>query len=484
VVKTPARVDIVRESVLTFLYDSGDKVAAFAAFVFFANYFTTADFGAAYTVIGASMMAGGVPKSVGVAVQKRVSEDTRSYERYFVASILVLAVFAVVAAVAGVVVGRLFLDRYRVLTAAGVVHAVTRPFLYIVERTYDGVGSPGAAAGLDFVDGVLTAALRFVLILGLGMGEEGLLYSGAVSAVAVGGVAYLRRFGVPRARPGGETLADLFSFSRWAVVARISNNVYVNAPVVLAGLLLSPGFVSFLKAAQTLVSPGRLPGRSVTKSIFVQVSGNVERDDDVLSPVQKGVDVASVVALPLAVGGAIVGDAVMVTLYGESYAGSAPVLVAVAVGLVFETQGQVFVSALSGSDNVDRVARANLAAAVGFVPLYAGTMVFAGPTAFLVAFALSYFLRTVALRRYADETVLDTGRVDLRFVGEQALAAAAMGLVVWPVARGVAVRSWVDLVAPLGVGGVAYFGVLFLLSARFRSIATTVAERFVPQYQR
>jgi O-antigen/teichoic acid export membrane protein len=472
-----ANVDFIRESIITLLSDSLDKIAAFVAFVYFANYFSTEAFGAAYTVIGMSMMAGSVPKAIGVAVSKRVSEDTTAHDRYFVIGLGSILGFAVLAAAVVAVATRLFDSPLEGLALAGLAHLSARPVLYHVERVFDGVGQTGAAASLDFVDGVLTSVLRFGLILGLGMGAEGLLYSGALSAVGVGAVAYGTRFGFPTTPPTRAAVHDIKGFASWTVLTRIGGEVFHNAPVVLAGTLVSPTLASWLKSAQTLVMPSLMPVRSVVKSVFVQVSGDMERGGVGLDPIQNGIDVASILALPLLGGALVMGDALMVTIFGGGYGGSGYVLAAVGAAIAWQSQGRILTSVLSGADNPDATAATNAVHAVVYVALYAGALLTTGTTAFLVLLVVAYATWAGTSYWFLDRRVLDTSRLSWRFVGEQAVSGGVMALVVAGLWTQVTVRSWVDLVAPIGVGGVVYGIVLFAISSRSRTILRSILRR-------
>ena len=472
-----ADLDIVREAIVTFLSDSGDKLVAFVAFVFFANYFSTDAFGAAYTVIGISAVAGSASKAAGSAVSKRVSEDTRAHDRFFLLGLGAHAGYALaVAAVVLLAVETVSL-RFETFALAGVVHLSARPVLFLVERTYDGVGETGAAATLDFVDGVLTAGLRFLFVLGLGWGVEALLWSAALSALLVSTGAYLGRFGLPTTPPTRADLRSISEFTGPSLVARVGNAAYTNAPTVLAGTLLSPTVASFVKSARTLTQPAQLPVRSVVNSVQVQVSGNAERDESLTRPVQHGVDIAGVFALPLAAGGVALGDTVMVTAFGSGYANTAPVLVAVTVGTVFETYARILGSSLAGADHPGQVARANALQAAVFAPAYALAAWAGGVPAFLVVIVVASVVRLTVLASLTDRHVVDLTTLSVRFPLEQALATVVMFVTVLLLNRVVSVGSWTDLVLIVGSGGAVYGTTLLLGSSRCRSIVRTVLDR-------
>lgn len=471
-----ANVDIVRESIISFLSDSLDKLAAFIAFVYFANYFSTTDFGVAYTVIGMSMMAMSVPKAVGVAVSKRVSEDINARDRLFVLGTGATLVFGFIAAVAALGAATLFDSRFEVLALAAVVHVSSRPFLFIVERIFDGVGSPGFAASLDFVDGVLTAVLRFVLILGLGFGASGLLYSGAISAVVVGGGAYLWRCGVPVARPTTEDVRSVREFGVWSVISRISGSAFQNFPTVIAGTFISPTFASWVRSALTLVQPSTIPTRSVIKSIFVQVSGDTERGERDVTPLQNGVDVTSVLAIPILAGAAVLGEPLMVTMYGEGYAGSGFVLVGVAAFTVFDTQCRVLLSTLNGSDNPDTVARANSYNAIAWGLLLLAIATMLPVEAFVVALVLAYASWMATNYWYLRDRVPVSSEVEWRFVAEQLAAAGIMAAGAWAVRRIIDYGPRVELGISILTGAVLYGTILIGISQRGRRIVRSVLD--------
>lgn len=476
--KTPADVDFVRESIITFLWDSLDKIVAFIAFVYFANYFTTTSFGAAYTVIGISMMASSVPNSVAIAIQKRVSEDTADHERFFIFGIILLITYALFVGGLAMGAGAVTTSQFEYLTLAGITHLVGRPFLFHVERLFDGVGFPGAAAGLDFADGLLTAALRFLFILGFGMGAEGLLYSAAVSGLVIGLAAYFGRFGIPRQQPSTTAFQDIKEFSSFTLLSRVSSQVFQNSAVVLTGTLISPTFASYIKSAKNLIEPARIPVRSVIKSIFVKVSAGTERGDLSTQPIQNGIDVASVFAIPLAIGAVVIGDEVMVTIYGTGYAASGYVLVAVSFAFVFDAFTKIAFSTLNGSNNPDLAAHSSVLTMILSIPVFTITILLGGDVAFLVVLVISYAFRLGLFLRNIGETLTPLSALSWRFVVDQFLAAICMGALVALLTRRVAITSWIDLIAVVGFGVICYGLVLLVISAQGRQIAETVFEKF------
>lgn len=472
--KKPAEVDLVREALITFLWDSLDKLVAFVAFVYFANYFTTSAFGAAYTVIGISLLMGSVPNAVAIAIQKRVSEDTTDHERFFVFGAALVSGYALLLGGIAIALGSVIDVQFEHLTLAAVVHLVGRPFLFHVERIFDGVGSPGFAAGLEFVDGLLTAVLRFVFILGFGMGSEGILYSAAASGLGVGLVGYLWNFSVPTRLPSMTAFHDVKRFSSWTLISRIGNEVFVNAPVVLTGTLISPTFASYVKSAKNLIEPARIPVKSVITSIFVEISAAVEQDGDFIQPIQNGVDVASVFAIPLAVGALILGNDVMVTIYGAGYAGSGYVLVAVSTAFVFGAFSKVMTSSLNGSNHPNFVAITSASSAIVALPTFTLAILLFGAEAFLIALILCYAFRLVLLSRYVTQKLVSVLAVSWRFVGDQVVAAFCMGMFVIGVRTQMDISSWLGLFLVVALGSAFYGLVLLVISAQGRRIVATI----------
>lgn len=475
--KRPAELDLIRESIITFLWDSLDKIVAFIAFVYFANYFTTTSFGSAYTVIGISVMASSVPNSIAIAIQKRVSEDTSDQERFFSLGSIIILGYTLLAG--GITIGLISATetQFEYLALAGLTHLTGRPFLFHVERLFDGVGSPGTAAGLDFVDGILTSLLRFLFILGLGMGSEGLLYSAAVSGIIVGLVAYFWEFGLPTQRPTLSAFYDVKQFSGWMLIARVGNEMFENAAVVLAGTLISPSFASYIKSAKNLVEPARIPVRSVIKPIFVQISTATESGDELLQPFQNGIDVATVFAIPLAVGALVLGDEIMVTIYGGGYAGSGYVLFAVSSAFIFGSLSKICTSVLSGSNNPHLVAFAGILTPVVSIPIFILAATLSGESIFLTTLILFYSFRLSLLLKYINKNIVDLSSVSWRFIADQLVSSTCMGGILFITLRYVMVDSWIILITIVSIGALFYSLVLFGISAQGRRIAQTISNK-------
>lgn len=469
-----ANVNIIRESLITFLSDSLDKIAAFVAFVYFANYFSTGEFGAAYTVIGMSMMAASVPKAIGVAVSKRVSEDISSRDRIFLIGAVATVGFGMIVGLGGYLTVILLGTRFDMLILPAVVHLTTRPFLFIVERVFDGLGKTGFSASLEFVDGVLTAVLRFVLILGFGFGAEGLLYSAAISAVFVGSIAYLWRCGIPTDHPTVDDIHSVQEFSSRTIVSRISAEAFHNFPTVIAGTFISPTFASWVRSALTLAQPGKIPTRSVIQSIFVQVSGDTTRGERDATPIQNGIDVTSILAVPILAGAAVLGDSLMVTMYGEGYGGSGFVLVGITAVTVLDSQSRVMLSTLNGSDNPDAVARANTYNALLWGVLLLAIAIIFPPIAFVAALVVAYTTWMVTNYWFLTERVISGSDLEWRFVAEQLVAAAVMAGGVWLLRQLFDYGHRVNLALAIVIGAALYGVVLIGISQRGKRIVRSI----------
>jgi O-antigen/teichoic acid export membrane protein len=246
---------------------------------------------------------------------------------------------------------------------------------------------------------------------------------------------------------------------------------------VLAGTLVSPTLASWLKSAQTLVMPSLMPVRSVVKSVFVQVSGDMERGTLDVVPVQNGIDVASIVALPLFAGSLVLGDALMVTVFGAGYGGSGFVLAAVAAAMVWQSQGRILTTVLNGSDNPDAAAMTNVSHALVYPALFAVAFLVADTAAFLSLLVVAYATWTGTAYRLLGRRALDTGRLSWRFVAEQTASAGVMAVLVAGLWTQVTVHSWIDLVAPIGAGGLCYGLLLLTISTRARSILNNILKR-------
>lgn len=479
--KTPAEIDFIHESLITVLSGSLDKIVAFIAFVYFANYFSTSAFGAAYTVIGVSVVASSPPRAVGNAISKRISEDTRKYDCYFILSLISMIVYITLVALLVGIAMEIWDSQFEYLAFAGLSHLASRSFLANVERVFDGIGRPGAAASLEFFDGVLIAILRFGLILGLGFGEEGLLYSGAISALLVGGGAYAFKFGIPTDIPGWAEVENLKSFAGWFFVSGISSQAFNNAPTVLAGIFLSPTVASWIRSAETLVLPAKLSVRSVTRAIFIQVSGDNERGNINVTPIQNGIDVASILALPILAGAIVLGDQLMLTIYGEGYAGTGIFLIAVATLTVFTGETSIFMNVLNGTGYPDIAGKISVFYALLAAGLFSGALIQYGTRAFLIVIVVVYISRLYVTYRYVDEYVIDVTTFSWRFVVEQGIAAIVMAVAVAGILVILPINSWLTLILPIFTGAVVYGIVLFAISARCRRIIQTITQHILSE---
>lgn len=466
--KDTTSIDFLKEGTVVLVANALDKIVAFGAFIYFAHYFLPSSFGAAYAVIGVSVLLGSVPNALANSIRKRVSEISESHGAYFVIGVSAICTTTVLASIALTILLEQFMLRYEWLAVPGIVHFASRSYLYLVQQIQEGTGYIGKASVVEFADGLVTVVTKFALILGLGMGSEGLIYGSAIGALVTGTATYLRTYDEVLSIPNLEQLRSLLEFFRWNVIARIAYVGYSRSETALVGFFIGPVSASYIKSAKTLSEPSQLPMRSLESSVFVEVSSRSARGQAFTDTIRKGVRYAGLFSLPMLFGVLLLNERLMVAVFGSEYAGSGVVLVAVSIAAVFQSYSSVLKAALNGADNPRLVAILNAGQGVLFVPVYVAVLLVDDFLLFVAVFAFSYVFElivTVLVTRYR---VLKSGFVDWWFILDQLLASMGMAAVLYVAVGTLRPTSITAVTSVVLLGAVAYLAILTAISSRFR----------------
>lgn len=318
-------------------------VAGFLGTFYFANALG-ADGVGAYAVFTSIQMVAGTLTSLGLfqAVTKRVSEG-RAEARHFTSGLLVALAGAALAAVGA------FALREPIDAVVGVEAAPLIPLAVLSWSLFRLVGAYLAGTGRVALAGVVENG-RYVPIVGIqsalvaaGFGVAGLLWGLVVGQFLTFLFAYLRYARVIPARPSRALLAEFLGFSKYMYVRSVAGQLFKHADYLILGQFAGVGAAGIYKLAFTVAESTMLFSSALSQVSFPEFSrlSEGERERRVRELFGKTVSYAGLFAVPALGGGAVIGNALLTTVYGVA-PGTVALPVVGAVGL-----GNALIAALA-----------------------------------------------------------------------------------------------------------------------------------------
>jgi O-antigen/teichoic acid export membrane protein len=151
-------------------------------------------------------------------------------------------------------------------------------------------------------------------------------------------------------RPSQEMLASLWQYAQSSIPGGLVGTALNRMDVLLLGLLVSNSVAGEYEVAMRLATPGLLVAGVAAGGITGRVSHLHSRGEEFSAEVRKNLAYASLFAVPMVFGGIIMADAVVVTAYGQKFAGAIPYLVGLSIWILFKSQRIILASTISGMD--------------------------------------------------------------------------------------------------------------------------------------
>jgi O-antigen/teichoic acid export membrane protein len=473
-----ASLSLGREALIGFVAKILLAGMGFAGIVVYYRFLGPETLGIYYTVLAAANVVAQFVGGFASALQKRVSERQTDLAEYIgvgvVVYVTIVGAGGVLAYALEPTISSVFLSSRHLWGGVGIFASLS--LFTVTNRIYSGIGKPGLAVWTDAARSVLTLALQLGLLF-VGLREFGLIY-GYVAATLVSALGVLALIGVRPVLPSRRALARTWEFAKWSVPSGFANNLYGRIDVLILAVLVSSTAVGLYEPAHRLTVPATFVAASVGASLTVKASGLSSIGESVEHDLRNAVSYTLLLAAPLFFGALAMPEALMRTIYGPSATAGAMALVGLALFQVFNSFQLPFDNLVSGIDrpeinlgvsvvtiSIDVVLAVVLARAYGLEGVVAATV-------------LSEVVRVVIfqgiLYRMFGSFVLT------RPVIEQLASAVVMFLAVEGVLLAFSIRSVLDLLLVVSLGGAVYFGCLLVVSPHFRLTLDNVLGDFVP----
>jgi len=394
----------------------------------------------------------------GGAAVKRISEGEEP-DAYFSAFIVLRSVFVTVVVVLLIAFRSYFVDLDNAGTFIWLLVALVVSLLQgAVSSGISGCGKIGIGATASFIDNVSRILAQVVGVF-LGYGVAGLA-GGFVAGMLAGSLVQLRFFDLHFVRFGWRHLKSLSSFSFWLFLVSSGGLVFVYSDSVMIGYFMNNGDVGVYRIIFQFTSLAAFTTVALRGTLWPRVSrwDRIGETGLIEESLSRALTYSLILALPLFVGGALLGDKLLYYFYGADFVNYTILILLFVVQIVNIFQ-YLFTTYLSAMDQIKELFKITVVAVVANIALNAALIPVMGISGAAVATLLTMTLNAILARRVLARTIIL--RVECSSLLNIFKASIAMGIVVGVYRLVVPLSNvWLALV-PVVLGGVVY-GMLIL----------------------
>ena len=450
---------IQRQSIVSLIWQVAFTFIGFLSTMYFARAVGAEVLGAyflfvAYFSIIGLMTDGGF----GGAATKRISEGEEP-DAYFSAFVVLRSVFVIVVLFALIALRSYFVDLDSAGTFIWLLVALVVSLLHgAVLSGITGRGKMGINATAVFVNNVSRILIQIVAVF-LGYGVAG-LSGGFVMGILVGSIIQLRFFDLHLVRFSWRHLKSLSSFSFWSFLVSGGGLVFMYSDSVMIGYFMNNADVGVYRIIFQFTTLATFTTTALRSTLWPRVSrwDKIGETGLIEESLSRAFTYSLILALPLFVGGALLGDRLLYFFYGADFVSYTTLMILFIVQIVNIFQ-YFFTTYLRAMDQVKELFKITVVAVIANVALNAALIPVMGISGAAVATLVTMSLNAVLARRIL------TRKIKLRLERSSLLnifkASIAMGAVVGVYRLIVPLSNvWLALV-PVVLGGVVY-GLLIL----------------------
>ena len=450
---------IQRQSIVSLILQIALTLIGFLSTMYFAHTVGASVLGgyflflAYFSIIG--LMADGGFSSAAV---KRISEGEEQNE-YFSAFVVLRSLFVAVVIVVLIVSRSYFIDLDNAGTFTWLLLALIISLLYgAVSGGIQGCGKIGIHATGNFIDRISRIIVQVPAIF-MGFGVAGLA-GGVVVGMFIGSIVKLRFFELRFVRFGWKHIKSLSNFSLWVFLITSGTVVFSTADTVMIGYYLNNVDVGVYRIVLQFTSLAAITTAALRSTLWPRVSrwDKISETGLIEESLSRAFTYSLILAIPLFVGGALLGDRLLYFFYGADFVNYMTLMVLFTMQIVNIFQ-YFFTTYLSAINQLKELFKITVVAVIANIALNAMLIPVMGISGAAVATLMTMTLNAVLARRVLARFI--TLRVERSSLLNIFKASIAMGLVVGVYRLVVPLSSiWVTLV-PVILGGVVY-GVLVL----------------------
>ncbi|MCX9085004.1 MAG: flippase [Candidatus Methanoperedens sp.] len=455
---------IQRQSIVSLIWQIGITVIGFLSTMYFAHTVGAGVLGGYFLFLAYFSIIGLVTDGgFGGAAIKRISEGEEQ-DAYFSAFVVLRSVFVILIVVALIAFRSYFVD----LNESGIfiwfLLALIAGLLYgAVSSGICGCGKIGIAATGNFIDNISRIIVQVGAVF-LGYSAAGLA-GGFVVGMVFGSLVQLHFFDLHFVHFGWRHLKSLSSFSFWSFLISGGGIVFMYSDSVMIGYYMNNADVGVYRVIFQFTSLAAFTTSALLGTLWPRVSrwNQIGEKRLIEESLSRALTYSLILALPVFVGGALLGDKLLYYFYGADFMNYKTLIILFIVQIVNVFQ-YFFTTYLSAMNQLKEVFKITVIAVVANIALNVALIPMMGISGAAVATLVTMTLNAILARRVlAKKIIFRVERISLlNFLK----ASIGMGAVVG-VYRFIVPLSnvWVTLV-PVMLGGVVYGGLILKLDKK------------------
>ena len=459
--------EVERQSILSLAGQIGFTFIAFLSTMYFSHVLGAEILGAYFlflSYIGIVSIVG--DGGFGGAAVKRISEG-KEPNKYFTAFLLIKIIFIVPLLLLLSHLRWIFVD----LDAAGLFDWLLiligiSAIQSIISTGIVGQGKVGVSATTEFVNNVSRV---FVQVIAVFLGFEIIgLVGGLMFGIVISTFLNLRFFNLKLSRFGLRHLKSLSTFSFWVFLTSGGTMIYLHTDRILLGYFLGSAEVGIYQITIQLASIGMFTTTSLISVLWPKVSRwNANQEFGLIEKsFSKAITYSLILAVPMLIGGVLLGDKILYFFYGAEFARGNVVFIIILIVQMVNIFNTFFTTYLSAMDRQKDAFKVTAAAAISNVILNLLLIPIIGMEGAAIATLASMSVSAV----FAYQIIKDV--INIKMERNSLInilkASCVMGMIVGIYRLLFPLDGILLLLIPISIGGVVYCGLILKFDKNVR----------------
>ena len=350
--KSTQLLSLSRETIISITARVTLLLSGFIGIVYFARNVPPGELGTYFFVIALSQIIQQFTEGLSKAIKKRVSEVDVEPAGYFGFGLLSHFVFLLIIVIllGAVSIAGLYttidFPFYYLYWMVGII--ATSGIFVLTSQVYAGIGYPGLSMWANTVRNIGRVVIQIVLVAN-GFGVVG-LFSGFIISNTLLAVIVSVISGIWPHLPSKRTIKRTVSFAKWSIPNVLFQRFYGRVDVILIGILAGSVAVSYYETALKLTTPAIFISVSLGNVLVVKTSGLSSVNKDAKNELQRSINYAGLLSIPIFFGSLVIGQELLVVTYGQTYADAWPALIGLGLFQMVNTYRIPFARFFDGID--------------------------------------------------------------------------------------------------------------------------------------
>ncbi|MFH5798943.1 oligosaccharide flippase family protein [Haladaptatus sp. CMAA 1911] len=319
---------------------------------------------------------------------------------------------------------------------------------------------------LQPVDRSFRTGLQFCFVAIFGWGISGLLVGHAVASI-ITVLVTVTFVSIRLHPPDRQQFRDLFSYARYSWLGGISGLTLDSMDTIILGFFVATGYIGIYEVSWNLASILAVFGLSISQAMFPEMSRLADTKRETVSKLaNEAFAYTGILLIPGFIGSLLIGDSLL-AIYGTEFRiGGTILTILIFARLIYAYASQIL-NTLNAIDRPDIAFRINGVFVATNIILNITLIYSYGWIGAATATSIAAFLTLIISYRAISEQL--SVSIPLKEISRQWIAAIIMGIVLF-ILQPRLENTTLWILALILISSAVYFGVLYVISSRIRTI--------------